>query len=383
MMLARVDAGAPRQDRESRRMRLTLTPKTVEKAGDRSISAAPAASRNASPVNYLSTRGTAPRLGFEDVLLAGLARDGGLYLPDSLPRLDATAIAALAGRPYAEVAERLIAPFTGDCFAPGALRAMTEGAYASFRHPAVVPMSQLDDNLFLLEIFHGPTLAFKDVAMQLLGRMMQEVLGRRGRRTTVVGATSGDTGAAAIEAFRGLEAVDVFILYPHGRVSDVQRRQMTGVDAPNIHAIAVEGTFDDCQAIVKALFNHHAFRDETNLSGVNSINWARVMAQLVYFFTGAVALGAPASHSSPSRCRPAISATCWRAGSPRRWACRSTGSSSPPTRTTSWPAASPPAPTRSRACGRPSRPPWTSRCRRTSSACSSRPMGGTMPPCAA
>ena len=246
-----------------------------------------------SHVNYISTRGTAPRLGFDGVLLAGLARDGGLYLPESLPRLEPAAIAGLAGRPYAEVAEELIAPFTGDCFAPGALRAMTEEAYGTFRHPAVVPLSQLDAGLFLLEIFHGPTLAFKDIAMQLLGRMMQEVLGRSGRRTTIVGATSGDTGAAAIEAFRGLPAVDVFILYPHGRVSDVQRRQMTGVDAPNIHAIAIEGTFDDCQAIVKGMFNHHAFRDAMNLSGVNSINWARVLAQLVYFFTGAVALGAP------------------------------------------------------------------------------------------
>ncbi len=245
-------------------------------------------------MNYISTRGTAPRLGFDGVLLAGLARDGGLYLPETIPTFDRTAIADLAGQPYADVAERLIAPFTGDCFAPGTLRRMTEAAYAGFRHPAVVPLSQLDTNLFLLEIFHGPTLAFKDVAMQLLGRMMEEVLGRRGQRTTIVGATSGDTGAAAIEAFKGLPSVDVFILYPHGRVSDVQRRQMTGVAAENVHAIALEGTFDDCQAIVKALFNHHAFRDEMNLSGVNSINWARVMAQLVYFFTAAVALGGPA-----------------------------------------------------------------------------------------
>ncbi len=244
-------------------------------------------------VNYLSTRGTAPALGFDGVLLAGLARDGGLYLPETVPALDPAAIAGLAGRPYAHVAERLIAPFTGDCFAPGTLRHMTMAAYAGFRHPAVVPMSQLGDNLFLLELFHGPTLAFKDVAMQLLGRMMEEVLGRRGRRTTVVGATSGDTGAAAIEAFKGLPSVDVVILYPHGRVSDVQRRQMTGVAAANVHVIALEGTFDDCQAIVKALFNHHAFRDETNLSGVNSINWARVLAQIVYFVTGAVALGSP------------------------------------------------------------------------------------------
>jgi len=244
-------------------------------------------------VNYLSTRGTAPVLGFDGVLLAGLARDGGLYLPEAIPTLDRATIAGLAGRRYAEVAEGLIAPFTGDCFAPGSLRRMTEGAYAGFRHPAVVPLSQLGDNLFVLELFHGPTLAFKDVAMQLLGRMMEEVLGRRGRRTTVVGATSGDTGAAAIEAFKGLDSVDVVILYPHGRVSEVQRRQMTGVAAANVHVVALEGTFDDCQAIVKALFNHHAFRDETNLSGVNSINWARVLAQIVYFFTGAVALGSP------------------------------------------------------------------------------------------
>ena len=244
-------------------------------------------------MTYLSTRGTAPVLGFDGALLAGLARDGGLYLPDTVPALPPEAIAGLAGRPYADVAAELIAPFSGDTFAPDALRAMTRSAYAGFRHPAVVPIRQLDANLFLLEIFHGPTLAFKDVAMQLLGRMMQDVLGRHGRRTTIVGATSGDTGAAAIEAFKGLPAVDVVILYPHGRVSDVQRRQMTGVDAPNVHAVALEGTFDDCQAIVKALFNHHAFRDAMNLSGVNSINWARVLAQIVYFFTGAVALGSP------------------------------------------------------------------------------------------
>ena len=244
-------------------------------------------------MNYLSTRGTAPALGFDGALLAGLARDGGLYLPETVPTVSASAIAGLAGRPYADVAAELIEPFTGDTFSHDALRAMTRTAYAGFRHPAVVPTSQLDSNLFLLEIFHGPTLAFKDVAMQLLGAMMQDVLGRRGRRTTIVGATSGDTGAAAIEAFKGLPSVDVVILYPHGRVSDVQRRQMTGVEAPNVHTVALEGTFDDCQAIVKALFNHHAFRDEVNLSGVNSINWARVLAQIVYFFIGAVALGAP------------------------------------------------------------------------------------------
>ena len=170
---------------------------------------------------------------------------------------------------------------------------MVASAYATFRHPAVAPLVQIDDNLFVLELFHGPTLAFKDVAMQLLARLMDHVLKARGERATIIGATSGDTGAAAIEAFGGLEQVDVFILYPHGRVSDVQRRQMTGVAADNVHVIALEGTFDDCQALVKGLFNHFAFRDELKLSGVNSINWARIVAQTVYYFTSAVVLGAP------------------------------------------------------------------------------------------
>ena len=249
-------------------------------------------------MNYVSTRGTAPVLDFDGALLAGLARDGGLYVPRETPVLGPEAIAALAGLPYAEVATRIITPFAQGSFAPDALRRMADAAYATFRHPAVTPLSQLDDNLFVLELFHGPTLAFKDVAMQLLGRLMQEALGRHGRRTTIVGATSGDTGASAIEAFRGLPSVDLFILYPHGRVSEVQRRQMTGVDAPNVHAIALEGTFDDCQAIVKALFNHHAFRDAFNLSGVNSINWARVVAQISYYFVAGVALGAPHRKSS-------------------------------------------------------------------------------------
>jgi threonine synthase len=244
-------------------------------------------------VDYISTRGTAPTLPFEDALLAGLARDGGLYVPAVMPRLPAGEIADLAGLPYAEVATRIIAPFAEASFPRETLRRMTEAAYAGFRHPATVPLVQLDRNLFVLELFHGPTLAFKDVAMQLLGRMMEEALRRRGARTTIVGATSGDTGAAAIEAFKGLDSVDLFILYPHGRVSEVQRRQMTGVAAPNVHAIALEGSFDDCQAIVKALFNHHAFRDELNLSGVNSINWARVVAQIGYYFAAGVALGSP------------------------------------------------------------------------------------------
>lgn len=242
---------------------------------------------------YQSTRGQAPNLPFTDALLAGLARDGGLYLPKTYPTLSAGQIADFAGRSYADVAEAILAPYCGGEIDADALSEMIGEAYATFRHPAITPLAQIDDNLFVLELFHGPTLAFKDVAMQLLGRMMDHVLKQRGQRATIVGATSGDTGAAAIEAFRGLEQVDVFILYPHGRVSDVQRLQMTTIKDDNIHTIALEGHFDDAQAIVKGLFNHHAFRDRYQLSGVNSINWARVMAQSVYYFTSAVVLGAP------------------------------------------------------------------------------------------
>ena len=244
-------------------------------------------------MRYLSTRGEAPELSFTDALLAGLARDGGLYVPASYPALPRETIASFAGQPYARVAEQVISPFTGGDIAAADFTKMLDAAYASFRHPAVTPLAQIGDNLFVLELFHGPTLAFKDVAMQLLGRMMDHVLKARGERATIVGATSGDTGAAAIEAFRGLEQVDVFIMYPHGRVSDVQRRQMTTVAAPNVHTIALEGTFDDCQAILKGCFNNHAFRDQMRLSGVNSINWARVVAQVVYYFTSAVVLGGP------------------------------------------------------------------------------------------
>ncbi|MEN5083632.1 threonine synthase [Bosea sp. TWI1241] len=242
---------------------------------------------------HISTRGDAPHLSFSDALLAGLARDGGLYLPQTLPTLDEAAIAGLSGLPYAAAAERVVGALSGGDIAPDALSAMIADAYSTFRHPAVCPLVQLGDNLFALELFHGPTLAFKDVAMQLLGRLMDHVLAARGERATIVGATSGDTGGAAIDAFKGRERVDVFILYPEGRVSEVQRRQMTTVDAGNVHAIAVDGTFDDCQALVKALFNHHRFRDELRLSGVNSINWARIAAQVVYYFTAGVSLGAP------------------------------------------------------------------------------------------
>jgi threonine synthase len=242
---------------------------------------------------HVSTRGEAPAVGFTDALLAGLARDGGLYVPQTWPVLPPDTIQSFAGMSYADVAKVVLAGLIDGDIAIADLDRMVDEAYASFRHPAVCPLTQIGDNLFVLELFHGPTLAFKDVAMQLLGRLMDHVLRARGARATIIGATSGDTGSAAVEAFTGLDQVDVFILYPHGRVSEVQRRQMTGVDAPNVHTIALEGTFDDCQAIVKALFNHTRFRDELRLSGVNSINWARIAAQTVYYFTAAVALGAP------------------------------------------------------------------------------------------
>jgi threonine synthase len=246
-----------------------------------------------STVDYISTRGSAPTLSFTDALLAGLAEDGGLYLPRTYPRLSAAEIAGFAGQPYATVAEAVIWPFVAGTLDRPALQKMIAAAYAGFDHVAIAPVSQFGDNLFLLELFHGPTLAFKDLAMQLLGRLMQHVLSARGQRATIVGATSGDTGAAAIAAFQGLPEVDVFILYPNGRVSDVQRRQMTTIGADNVHTIALEGTFDDTQNIVKGLFANKRFRQEFSLAGVNSINWARVMAQIVYYFTSAVALGAP------------------------------------------------------------------------------------------
>ena len=235
----------------------------------------------------------APTLGFADALLAGLARDGGLYLPLSVPHLPPDAIRALRGVPYPEAAARIMAPFVGEDFKPDEMKSLTAAAYAGFRHAAIAPLTQIDDNLFALELFHGPTLAFKDFAMQWLGQAMNRVLRRRGARATIIGATSGDTGAAAIEAFAEQSQVEMFILYPQGRVSDVQRRQMTTVDRPNVHALAIEGSFDDCQRIVKELFGDLAFRDEMRLSGVNSINWARILAQIVYYFVAAVALGAP------------------------------------------------------------------------------------------
>ena len=246
-----------------------------------------------SPVRYVSTRGAAPPVGFADALLAGLAPDGGLYTPEAWPQLSAEEIAGFAGRSYAEVAAAVVGRLAGDAFAPEALAAMCREAYAAFAHPAVTPLVQLDADLWLLELFHGPTLAFKDVAMQLLARLYDAVLGRAGRRLTLVVATSGDTGGAAVEAFRGRENIRLVVLFPHGRISDVQRRFMTTAADANVSCMAVDGTFDDCQALVKALFADERLKRDVDLSGVNSINFGRIAAQAVYYFTSAAALGAP------------------------------------------------------------------------------------------
>ncbi len=244
-------------------------------------------------MQYISTRGTAPALGFEDTMLSGLARDGGLYVPETIPQLSPDDIRAMHGQTYEDIAFRVMRPFIGDAFTDEVFADLIAKAYSGFGHDARAPLVQLGNGHFLLELFHGPTLAFKDFAMQLIGQMFEEALTRRGDRVTIVGATSGDTGSAAIEAFRGLDAVDVFILFPHGRVSDVQRRQMTTPVEDNVHAIAIDGDFDECQARLKDMFNHFEFRDAVRLAGVNSINWGRVLAQVVYYFSSAVSLGAP------------------------------------------------------------------------------------------
>ncbi len=244
-------------------------------------------------MRYISTRGGAPARDFAAVLLAGLAEDGGLFVPESWPHFTAADGRSLRALSYAELAARVMQPFVGEALPFAVLQRLCRAAYATFRHPAGAPLVEIDDNLFVRELFHGPTLAFKDVAMQLLARLMDHILKARGERATIIGATSGDTGAAAIEAFRGLGQVDVFILYPHGRVSEVQRRQMTTVAAGNAHAVAIEGNFDDCQDLVKAMFADAAFRAELHLSAVNSINWARIAAQIPYYVAGALALGGP------------------------------------------------------------------------------------------
>jgi len=249
-------------------------------------------------MRYVSTRGQAPVLPFEETLLSGLARDGGLYVPDEIPQISREDQAALAGLRYEEIAFRVMRPYFEHCFTDAEFESLIERAYAGFRHVARCPLLQTGANDWLLELHHGPTLAFKDVAMQLIGQMFELVLERRGERVTIIGATSGDTGSAAIEAFRGNSAAYIFILYPEGRISEVQRRQMTTPTEPNVHAIAIDGDFDDCQALVKAMFNDHAFREEVRLAAVNSINCVRVLAQIVYYVAAAVALGAPARQVS-------------------------------------------------------------------------------------
>ncbi|MFK7944843.1 MAG: threonine synthase [Paracoccaceae bacterium] len=244
-------------------------------------------------MRYISTRGAAPELTFEDAMLTGLARDGGLYVPSEVPVLDMDTLASLAGQPYETVAFAVMRPFIDACFTDSEFRDIIAAAYKGFDHPARCPLVQIDTNHWLLELHHGPTLAFKDVALQLIGQMFDRVLARQGRKITIVGATSGDTGSAAMEAFRGAKNVDVFFLHPADRISEVQRRQMTTPNELNVHAIALEGTFDDCQNRVKDMFNDFAFRDEVGLAAANSINWARVLAQVVYFVTAALALGAP------------------------------------------------------------------------------------------
>lgn len=248
---------------------------------------------NSFSMNYVSTRGGAPTLGFEDVTLAGLASDGGLYLPERWPAFSHEEIAALAGLSYVDTAVAVMRPFVAGALSDEELRELCAAAYGRFSHKAVTPLVQLDHQHWMLELFHGPTLAFKDVALQLLGLLFEKFLSRREDRITIVGATSGDTGSAAIDAVAGREKIDIFMLHPDGRVSDVQRRQMTTVLAPNVYNIAIDGSFDDAQALVKAMFNDADFSTRFNLSAVNSINWARLMAQIVYYFYAAVRLGAP------------------------------------------------------------------------------------------
>ena len=244
-------------------------------------------------MRYVSTRGEAKSVSFNEALIEGLARDGGLYVPETWPRISKAEIAGFLSKSYSEIALRVVAPFVGNDIPERDLKQMIEEAYATFDHKDVAPLHRLKSGEYVLELFHGPTLAFKDVAMQLIARLMDYVLAKRGERCTIVGATSGDTGGAATEAFRGRERIDLVFTFPKGRVSEVQQRMMTSITEPNINVLAIDGNFDDCQAIVKALFNDHAFRDRVKLSAVNSINWARIVAQIVYYFTAAVALGAP------------------------------------------------------------------------------------------
>lgn len=261
-------------------------------------------------MKYVSTRGGAPELGFADVLLSGLASDGGLYVPTEWPELPPL------GDDYAATATSIMSAYIGNDIPHQVLAELVRGAYATFRHPAVAPLVQIDDDLWIQELFHGPTLAFKDLALQVVGRLFDHVLAERSERVTIVGATSGDTGSAAIDAVKGCDNVDIVILYPHGRTSEVQRRQMTTVNSPNVHAVAIDGTFDDCQDLVKAMFADEQLREDCNLSAVNSINWARVMAQIVYYATASQSLA-----GSPTFCVPTGNFGNVLAG----WIARSTG----------------------------------------------------------
>ncbi|SDR78254.1 L-threonine synthase [Halopseudomonas litoralis] len=244
-------------------------------------------------MRYISTRGQAPALNFEDVLLAGLASDGGLYVPENLPRFTQEEIASWAGLPYHELAFNVMRPFVAGSISDADFKAILKDTYGAFAHSSVAPLRQLDANEWVMELFHGPTLAFKDFALQLLGRLLDHFLTKRGERAVILGATSGDTGSAAIEGCRRCESVDIFILHPHNRVSDVQRRQMTTIAGDNIHNIAIEGNFDDCQEMVKNSFADQGFLKGNRLVAVNSINWARIMAQIVYYFHAALQLGGP------------------------------------------------------------------------------------------
>ena len=245
-------------------------------------------------MNYISTRGNAPELSFSDVLLTGLASDGGLYVPTNWPTLPPL------GNDYAETATSIMSAYIGDDIPHDVLARLVSDAYATFRHPAIAPLVQIDDDLWIQELFHGPTLAFKDLALQVVGRLFDHVLAERNERVTIVGATSGDTGSAAIDAVKACDNVDIVILYPHGRTSEVQRRQMTTVDSSNVHAVAIDGTFDDCQDLVKAMFADEQLRRDCNLSAVNSINWARVMAQIVYYVTASQSLAGSSTFCVPT-----------------------------------------------------------------------------------
>ena len=244
-------------------------------------------------MQYISTRGSAPSLNFENTTLTGLANDGGLYLPDSWPQLSEDDIQKLKGLSYSELAVAILKLFTGNTISHEKLNVLAEKAYSDFHHQAIAPIKQLDDQLFFMELFNGPTLAFKDFALQMLGQLFQHFLKKNNASCTIVGATSGDTGSAAIAGVRGLSDIELFMLHPKGRVSDVQRKQMTTIDDKNIHNISIDGTFDDCQNLVKALFNDLPFREKHALSAVNSINWARIAAQVVYYFRAGLILGAP------------------------------------------------------------------------------------------